>query len=350
MLENEIQIKKDWKAPIACAFFLLLMTLMTIESTIIFLIICGNVSIFNIPAVTLPSLIQILLFLIFALISIWIGSVFFSVFAFGTERCNLAVFGFGFGTPGAIVISVISFLFGVIFPQFWLIAIVNVVSGLIGAVIGFVLWWFRHNVDFIIVMQFVKIDERIQDMDLSKVACPYGLLRLQRALERGIRARYLNQYLYLDMNHLRKSDVKIIDKKYLYENVHAPKVTLLVGVIACITCAFILVLELMSNNFALLIPFFFVFGIGVSLMDYYFIRTLNLRKTILILDHWLKRTGAVDLSRIDREFGFLPIKYPLNKLRQIARQYCDFLGARLVGNILQKDRSFLLSEKEHVFF
>ncbi|MHA1144292.1 MAG: hypothetical protein ACTSRW_06100 [Candidatus Helarchaeota archaeon] len=340
-LEGRIKIKRDWKNPLLAIIFTILgltvLTLVQLMNSIILLELPSFISIYPYLQgfVSPQDHLNSVIFFDIASATFVIGIFFFLWFGLGTEKCNICVFGFGFGSSSAAIICldaslcIYSHVGSVVF------AVPIIILSLTCGIIGFILWHLRHEVDFIIINQFIPIDEEIREMNLYEVRCPYGILRLQRTLSRGIRAGYLNPYLYLDKGKLIRSDVKIIDKQYLYDNVKAPRVLLYSGLICCAISALILFLYFCTDSYLFFIIFGAVFGLGLGLIDYYFIRTLNLRKTILIIDHWLRRVGSLDLYKIDKDFGFLPIKYSISSLKCIVRRYQSFLNAKLVDDVLQ---------------
>ncbi|MHA1386060.1 MAG: hypothetical protein ACTSR3_20085 [Candidatus Helarchaeota archaeon] len=333
-LEDQIKLKKDWINPPLSLIFLI--------SSFIILFLIGQIDAEALknplrfyPLILIYSkhFFNVLLFFNIALFPLLIGAAFFLWFGLGTQKCNLGTFGFGFGVPASGVILACStvnyFLFSHNSSSY------IIIFSIICLCVGFLHFLFRHNVDRMIIYQIIPLNDKITEINLKKLNCPYGLLRLQRAISRGIRAQYLNPFFYLDKEKLIKSNVKIIDKKYLYKNVHASHWFGIIGYGLCLLSVPFLILYF-YDGFILLIIFFIIFSSGIICVDYYYIRRLNLRKTILILDHWLKRTGQVDLTKIDKDFGFLPIKYSVRELKNISKRYETFLKAKLNNDKLIK--------------
>lgn len=337
-LDEEIEIKKDWVNPVLAIIFA------SLGLMILILTILIDSKFLSDPLKFYPSPIRfpffyndIVLFTNISLISLLIGVVFFLWFGLGTEQCNIGTYGFGFGFSGAIILFILSFINYSIQSE-RISLFLNILS-LLSIITSGLIFIFRHNVDRNIVFPLMPFNDKITEINLQRLKSPYGMFRLQQALERGIRGLYLSHYFYLDKEKLKRSKIKIIDKehkKYLYKNVHAPHIIGIMGYIFCFS-SIIFFLLYFTYGIYLLVIFFIIFGSGVVLVDYYYIRRLNLRKTILIIDHWLKISGKVDLIKLDSEFGFLPIKYSLSTLKHILKKYETFLGAKLINNIIQKD-------------
>ncbi|MHA1380431.1 MAG: hypothetical protein ACTSRG_18855 [Candidatus Helarchaeota archaeon] len=325
--EKQIKIRRDWINPLLTLCFAIL------SIVILFLLEIFDTEVLNklfrfYPIILIfPKILShTTLFLNIALPLQLIGAAFFLWFGLGTQKCNLGTFGFGFGVPSSGTILACSSINFFYFSHglSYLIAILSLIS----LIIGSALFLFRHNVDRIIIYQIIPFNNKITELDLKKLKCPDGMLRLQRAISRGIRAQYLNPLFYLDKEKLIKSNVKIIDKKYLYKNVHASHMFGILGYSLCFISVPFLIFYFFDGCL-LIILFFLIFVTGLILTDYYYIHRLNLRKTILIIDHWLRRTGEVDLSKIDKKYGFLPIKYSISKLKRIAQKYESFLSCKI---------------------
>ncbi len=333
-LEDQIEVKKDWINPILTIILAFLTSIIGFMIVLIDLEYATSPIKFYPKAILIPSFYSdVILFLNLAFSFLLAGTGFFLWFGLGTQKCNIDTYGFGFGVPGAGILSVCSFLNFHFLGE--LKSFTISLLSLACVVIGVLLFIFRHKIDADVIYQIIPLNDKISELDLQKIRFPYGILRLQRAISRGIRAQYLNPLFFIDKNKLIRGEIKIIDKKYLYKNVHTSHLYGVVGY-AMSFSSIIFLLLYFSNGIYYLITFFIVLSVGVSLIDYYYIRRLNLRKTILIIDHWLRRTGAVDLSIIDKEFGFLPIKYSLSELKKIAKRYEGFLQARLMGARLEK--------------
>ncbi|MFX1296076.1 MAG: hypothetical protein ACFFD2_14655 [Promethearchaeota archaeon] len=334
-LEDQIKIKKDWINPSLSIIY----TIFT--SLIIFLMILQTLNFLQTPVkfylnlfLPLRTYSDIVLFSNIALIFLSTGVVFFLWFGLGTQKCNINTYGFGFGVPGAGVLCICSAV-----NYYYLLYPISLFLTLFSSLcffIGVLLFIFRHKVDAEMIFQLVPLNDKIIKLNLQKINCPYGMLRLKRAISRGIRAQYLNPLFYIDKEKLIRAKIKIIDKKYLYKHVHAPHAIGIIGYCIIFISTIFLILYFFFGIY-LLLTFFIVLSVGITLIDYYYIRRLNLRKTILIIDHWLRRTGEVDLAKLDKEYGFLPIKYSLSALKHISKKYESFLNAKLTGEKILKN-------------
>ncbi|MFX0138865.1 MAG: hypothetical protein ACFFDN_34810 [Candidatus Hodarchaeota archaeon] len=335
LLEDQIKIKKDRINPLLTVIFSVfsIIILFLIKLTILKFL---QSPIKYYPNVFLPpnSYSDIVLFSNIALIFLLAGMIFFLWFGLGTQKCNINTYGFGFGVPGAGVLCIcLSINYYYLYEP---ISLISALLSLLCFITGVFLFIFRHKVDAQIIYQLIPLNGKITAIDLRKVYCPYGMLRFQRAISRGIRAQYLNPMFYIDKEKLVRANIEIINKKYLYKHVHAPHAVGIIGYSLSLISGIFLFLYFIFGIY-LLIIFFIVLGGGITLVDYYYIRRLNLRKTILIIDHWLRRTGEVDLAKLDIEYGFLPIKYPLLALKHISKRYESFMGAKLINNKLIKE-------------
>ncbi len=333
-LEDQIRIKKDRINPILsiiCTFLssitLLLMVLITLEFFQNLVKFYLNVSL------PLKTYSDTILFSNIASIFLLISVFFFIWFGLGTQKCNINAFGFWFGVPGASVLF-ICFTINYIY----LLSPLSLVAALLSfscIIIGSLLFIFRHKVDRNVIFQLIPLNDKITELNLQKLNCPYGLLRLQRALERGIRAKYLNSYYYLDKGKLMRGEVEILDKMYIYRHVHPPHILAITGYTTIVISIFFLLSYFKDGIFPLIISFI-LFGLGNLLANYHFVRWMNLGKTILILDQWLRMRGEIDLAKLDKEYGFLPIKYSLSTLKHISKKFESFLNAKLTGEKIIK--------------
>ncbi|NVM04951.1 MAG: hypothetical protein HWN67_21700 [Candidatus Helarchaeota archaeon] len=335
LLEDQIKIKKYRINPflsVIFSFFCIVISFLIGLLTIKFL----QSPIKHYPNVFLPLNLysDIVLFSNIAVIFLVTGMIFFLWFGLGTQKCNINTYGFGFGVPGALILCIcLTLNFSYLYDP------MSLISALLSLICFFtevVLFIFRHKVDADIIYQLMPLNDKINEIELRKINWPYGILRLQRAISRGIRAQYLNPLFYLDKEKLARARIGIINKKYLYKNVHASYAFGIIGYFISFISTIFLILYFIFGIY-LLVTFFIVLGVGITLVDYYYIRRLNLRKTILIIDHWLRRIVEVDLAKIDKEFGFLPIKYPISALKHISKRYESFLGAKLTNNKLIKE-------------
>lgn len=336
-LEDKIKINRDWINPLLAIFFgicSILVLMFSILMTIEYLLnppLIPDLYFYSFFTYT-----DIFLYSIVALATLLVGTFFFLWFGLGTQKCNIGTFGFGFGVPSSGVLLACS---GIYFSyQKGFLSLLVISFSLACVILGVLLYFLRHWVDRIIIIQLYPFNDEITELNLQAIHCPYGMLRFQRAIERGIRAQYLNQYYYIDREKLIKSNIKIIEKKNLYQNVRAPWRYFIFGYVLCGVSAFMLIAYITFKAIFILFNFSITFTLGILLVDYYSIRTLNLRKTILIIDHWLRRNGEVDLGKLDKLFGFLPIKYPILELKRISKRYEVFIGAELIEDQLLKSQ------------
>ena len=264
-----------------------------------------------------------------------VSSVIFACFVIFDEQCHLSSYGFWMNLFGNLVFLI--FLFpNIQYLQYVFLLILSLTS--IG--ISSLLLYYRHEVDKIIIMGMVEVEETFDKLDLTTIKCNIPLYRIKRAIQRGIRAEYLDPNFIIDKNILLKCPVMKINKDILYRKMRNPNAWEKNGVQINIYGV-----SLVGLSFLWLIVFQFLFdftyiifglnfAIGSFIITYHAVQSLHHRKAALIIEQWLHWKKEVDLSKLGKDFGYMPINYSTKQLLSIVEKYID---TGLFGNIRIKN-------------
>ncbi|NHI91277.1 MAG: hypothetical protein EAX96_02155 [Candidatus Lokiarchaeota archaeon] len=284
----------------------------------------------SIIVIILLSIIQFNLILFLG----WLGflllissSIIFVTFVILDEQSHLSSYGFWFNLLGNIF-----FLYDIIIQLFYtqyFVYFILIILCVTNFAISSLLLYYRHEIDKIIIFGMVKIEESFDQLDLQTIRTKIPLYRIKRAIQRGIRAEYLDPNFILDKNILLKCPVLKIDKATLYKKIRSPNVIDLNGVhiniygIALIALSFLWFLVYKILVLFTYYLFIATFALGAFIITYHAVQSLHHRKAALILEHWLKWKKELDLSKFGKEFGYMPINYSPKQLLGIIEKYKD---------------------------
>ena len=253
-----------------------------------------------------------------------LSSIIFVIFVLLDEQCHLSSYGFWINISGNAIFLIF------LIPYFFYIPLVLLLFISLASIgISALLLYYRHEVDKIIIFGMIEVEESFENLDLKTIKSKIPLYRIKRAIQRGIRAEYLDPNFIIDKDILLKCPVLKINKDILYKKMRSPIAWDIKGVhlniygVSLIGLSFLwfIVLQILSD-FTYVI-FAINIALGATVITYHAVQSLHHRKTALIIEQWLRWKKEVDLSKLGREFGYLPIGYSPNELVKIVEKYRD---------------------------
>ena len=250
------------------------------------------------------------------------SSIIFVSFVLTDEQAHLCSYGFWINILGNLIFLV--FLFpNITHIQYVFLLILSLINIGISALLLF----YRHEIDKIVITGLVKVEESFNKLDLKTIKSKIPLYRIKRSIQRGIRAEYLDPNFIIDKDILLKCPEMKIRKEILYKKTRSPNVWEINGVqiniygVSLIGLSFLwYIIYHIFFDFTHII-FGVNFTIGAFIITYHAVQSLHHRKTILIIDHWLRWKNEIDLSNLGTDYGYLPINYSPRQLVDIVTKY-----------------------------
>ncbi|MHA1799589.1 MAG: hypothetical protein ACTSVY_14170 [Candidatus Helarchaeota archaeon] len=281
----------------------------------------------------------------FAIVLIIISSIIFISYVIFDEQCHLSSYAFWFSLIGNLILLISSSM-NLFIQDFILLFVLSLVSISISSL----LFYFRHEVDKVIILTLVRVEESFDKLDLKEIKTNIPLYRLKRAIQRGIRAEYLDPTFIIDKDILFKSPVLKISKDILYKKMQSPNTIDINGVHLNIYGLFLMAA---SFSWFLVQKFlsdftFYLFGItfalGIFIVNYQAVQSLHHRKAVLIIEQWLRWKKEINLFNLGSEYGYMPIKYSGEQLMKIVKKYKN---TGVLGNIEIKNNRIILIDEEN---
>jgi len=260
-------------------------------------------------------------FNLIGLILILTSTIIYMFYVFLDEQCHMCSYASWINFYGnSVIIMTILFSFSVT-------SIMELIFSIANIAISITLLIFRHEMDEVIGFTLIKHEESFEELDLNDINTRIPLYRIKRTIQRGIRAEYMDPNFIIDRDMLLKCPVLKINKDILYRKMK-PLDTINIGgnhfkiyglALIGMSPLWFLVINFLSYLSHIL--FGITLAIGLIFTCYFAVQSLHNRKVALVIEHWLRWKKEVDLAKIGKEFGYLPVPYTPDQLLKIVKKF-----------------------------